>query len=108
MLTHGDLGVKKDYPLVFATESPEIFANSLWREIRCGHVHHTQVQEVRGVQIRTQPSFSSSDAWHFENMYTKNLRNAYAYVFSKTEGLIAQYGYCDNAYPEIKTERRLV
>ena len=108
MLTHGDLGVKKDYPLVFATEAPEIFANSMWREIRCGHIHSTQVNEVRGVQIRTQPSFSSSDAWHFENMYTKNLRNAYAYVFSKTEGLIAQYTYCDNAYPEIKSERRLV
>jgi hypothetical protein len=108
MLTHGDLGVKKDFPLVFATEAPEIFANSMWREIRCGHIHSTQVNEVRGVQIRTQPSMSSSDAWHFENMYTKNLRNAYAYVFSKTEGLIAQYTYCDNAYPEIKSERRLV
>jgi hypothetical protein len=108
MITHGDLGKKSEYPLVFATEAPEIFSNSLWREIRCGHIHSTQVNEVRGVQIRTQPSLSPSDAWHHSEMYTKNMRNAYAYVFSKTEGLIAQYTYCDNMQVELKTERKIV
>ena len=108
MITHGDLGKKADYPLVFATESPEIFSNSLWREIRCGHIHSTQVNEVRGVQIRTQPSLSPADSWHHSEMYTKNMRNAYAYVFNKTEGLIAQYTYCDNMQSELKTERKIV
>ena len=109
LITHGDLGKKKDYPLVFATEFPEIFAKSKWREIWCGHVHHSMLEEVHGVHIRTLSSLTPPDLYHFENMFTGNLRKAEAFVFSKTEGLIATYTYCDDLQPtQFKTERKLV
>jgi hypothetical protein len=108
MFTHGELGTKTDYPLVFATEAPEIFSNSLWREVQCGHVHKRQLEEFHGVLVRTLTTLSPPDAWHTENMYTKNLRNSEAFVYSKTEGLIASFVYCDNAQPVLKTERKLI
>jgi len=108
MLTHGDTGKKTDYPLVFATEFPEVFSKSTWREIQQGHFHRTALDEVHGIKIRTLPSLAPADFWHYENMYTGNMRNAEAYVFSKTEGLVAQFIYCDNMHPTLKTERKLV
>ena len=108
LLTHGDAGKKAEYPLVFATEFPEIFSNSTWREVQQGHFHKAALDETHGVKIRTLPSLASADFWHFENMYTCNMRSAEAYVFSKTEGQIAQFVYCDNMFKTLKTERKLV
>jgi hypothetical protein len=108
LLTHGDAGKKADYPLTFATEFPEVFSNSTWREIQQGHFHKTALDETHGVKIRTLPSLAPADFWHYEQMYTGNMRNAEAYVFSKTEGQIASFTYCDNMRPVIKTERKLV
>jgi hypothetical protein len=108
MMTHGDTGKKIDYPLVFATEFPDIFHDSTWREVQQGHFHRTALDEIHGVKIRTLPSLSPADFWHYENMYTGNMRNAEAYIFSKTEGLVAQFIYCDNLQPRLKTERKLV
>jgi hypothetical protein len=108
LLTHGDAGKKADYPLVFATEFPEVFSNTTWREVQQGHFHKAALDETHGVKIRTLPSLAPADFWHFENMYTKNMRSAEAYVYSKTEGQIASFTYCDNFQPRLKTERKLV
>jgi len=108
LLTHGDTGKAVDYPLVFATEFPEIFSNATWREVQQGHFHRTALDEIHGVKIRTLPSLTPADFWHYEHMFTGNMRNAEAYVFSKTEGQIASFTYCDNMQPPLKTERKLV
>lgn len=108
MFTHGDLGKRTDFPLVFATERPDIFGSTKFREVHTGHLHTTKTEEFHGVRVRILPSLTPPDAWHAENAYVGNQRNAEAYVWSKDEGLIAQFIYCDNALPEIKTKRELV
>jgi hypothetical protein len=107
MLTHGDLGRRQDFPLLFATEKPEIFGNTVHREIHTGHLHMTKTEEFHGVRVRILPSLSPADTWHSENGFVGNLRNAEAYVWSKEEGLIAQFIYSDNAHSMIKTERKI-
>jgi hypothetical protein len=108
MFTHGDLGKRPDFPLVFATDKPEMFGSTLYREVHTGHNHTTKTEEFHGVRVRILPSLTPADAWHAENQYVNNLRSAEAFVWSKDEGLIAQYIYCDNAYPELKTKRALI
>ena len=108
MFTHGDLGRRNDFPLLFATECPEVFGSTTCREVHTGHLHTTKTEEFHGVRVRILPSLTPADAWHSENGYLGNLRNAEAYVWSRTEGLIAQFIYSDNAFPALKTERKIV
>lgn len=108
MLTHGDLGKREDYPLLFATEQPELFGRTRFREIHTGHLHATRTQEFHGVRVRILPALCPADEWHSSNGFVGNLRNAEAMVWSKTEGMVAQFTYSDNAYPEIKTKREIV
>jgi hypothetical protein len=108
MFTHGDLGKRADYPLVFATERPDIFGSTTYREVHTGHLHTTRNEEFHGVRVRILPSLTPPDAWHSENSFVGNLRNAEAFVWSKTEGLIAQFIYSDIAHPTIVTKRELV
>jgi hypothetical protein len=108
MFTHGDLGKRQDFPLLFATEKPELFASTIHREIHTGHLHTTKTEEFHGVRVRILPSLSPQDAWHSENSFVGNMRNAEAYVWDKEQGLIAQFTYSDNAYPKIKSERKIV
>ena len=107
MLTHGDLGKRADFPLLFATENPGLFGRTEFREVHTGHLHTTKTEEFHGVRVRILPSLTPPDAWHAENGYVGNMRNAEAYVWSKTEGLIATFIYCDNAQAPIKTKREI-
>lgn len=107
MFTHGDKGKRQDYPLLMATEKPEIFGSTKFREAHCGHTHMTKTEEQHGVRVRVLPSLSPPDDWHSENGYTGNLRNAEAYVWNEDEGLVAQFFYNDNAQPPITTTRQL-
>lgn len=107
-LTHGDKGKREDYPLLIATERSKDFGETKFREIHTGHIHQTKLQEWHGVRVRILPSLSPPDAWHAENGFTGQQRNAEAYVWNDVEGLIAQF-YCnDDALPRIETDRILV
>ena len=108
MLTHGDKGKRSAYPLMMATERPEAFGQTMFREIHTGHTHQTKTEEQFGVRVRVIPSLSPPDAWHAENGFVSNQRNAEAYVWSKTEGLIAQFYHNDDAYPPVITKRIIV
>lgn len=89
LFTHGDKGKREKYPLLMAREQPEMWARTRFREVHTGHFHQTQVQEFNGVRVRILPSLCAADAWHAENMYVGNIRAAEAFVWNKTEGLIA-------------------
>lgn len=108
MFTHGDLGKRPDFPLVFATDQPQMFGSTQFREVHTGHNHTTKTEEFHGVRVRTLPSLTPADAWHANNMYINNLRSAVAFAWSKDEGIIAEYTYCDDAYPVLTTKRALV
>lgn len=87
--THGDKGRKDNYPLLMATERPEMFGATKFREIHCGHLHQLQVKEMMGVRVRISPSLTSADAWHSENHLIGNQRAAEAFVWSPSEGLVS-------------------
>ena len=106
-LTHGDKGKRQDYPLFLATEYSKDFGETLFREVHTGHIHQTQTQEWHGVRVRILPSLSPADAWHAENGFTGQQRNAEAYVWNNKEGLIAMFFFNDDAQPEITTKRIL-
>jgi hypothetical protein len=107
-LTHGDKGKREDYPLLIATERSRDFGETKFREIHTGHIHQTKLQEWHGVRVRILPSLSPPDAWHSENGFTGQQRNAEAYVWNDKEGLIAQFYHNDDAYSRIETDRILV
>jgi hypothetical protein len=108
LLTHGDKGKHKSYPLLMATEQPEMFGSTMFREAHTGHTHQTKTEEQFGVRVRVIPSLSPPDAWHAENNFLCNQRNAEAYVWSAKEGLIAQFYHNDDAYPPVITKRVIV
>ena len=108
LFTHGDEGKRQDYPLLFATEKSEMFGRTKFREIHTGHFHSTKTEEYHGVRVRTLSSLSTADSWHASKGFKGALRTAEAFVWSKDEGLIAQYIYTDDAYPAIITKRELV
>jgi len=97
--THGDKGKKDNYPLLMATERPEMFGATKYRETHTGHMHQLQVKEMMGVRVRISPALCSSDAWHSENHFVGNQRAAEAFVWCPVEGLvsIATYTVQDEA-----------
>jgi hypothetical protein len=93
MFTHGDKGKKTDYPLLMATERPEDFGATKYREIHTGHLHMTRVDERHGVRTRISPALCPPDAWHSDNHYVGQQRSAEAYVWSRREGLVSMAVY---------------
>lgn len=93
MFTHGDKGKRTDYPLVMATEQPQMFGATVHREAHTGHLHQTRVEERHGVRVRISPALCPADAWHAENMFTGNARAAEGYVWHREEGLVGTAVY---------------
>lgn len=90
MFMHGNTGKREDYPLLMATEEPEMFAATSFREIHTGHFHQVKLQEHHGVRVRISPALCPPDAWHNEQTHVGNLRGAEAFVWHPIEGLINQ------------------
>lgn len=86
MFTHGDNEKPAEMPLIMATEEPEMFARSLYREAHCGHFHKEMVNEYRGIKVRFIPSICPNDEWH-KRMGYQSTRTGQAYIWSKTRGL---------------------
>jgi hypothetical protein len=89
LLTHGDDGRLPDYPLVMATEQPEMFGETLHREAHTGHRHKVQVDEYHGVKVRILPALCAPDAWHSKKTFVGNARAAEAFVWHRDEGLVS-------------------
>jgi hypothetical protein len=95
MYTHGDKGKRKDYPLLMATEQPEMFGETKFREVHVGHNHTDKVEEYHGVKVRVLSALCPPDAWHAENAFVGNLRSAEAFEWNKDEGLIGTTVFTD-------------
>ena len=97
--THGDGAKAADLPLLMATEAPKMWAETRFRTWAIGHTHSRRsktfgaldIQEHKGVEVRTGPSLSGTDAWHYSKGFVGNLRAAEAYVHDLEAGEIARY-----------------
>jgi hypothetical protein len=90
MFTHGHKGKRQEYPLLMATEQPEMFGQTKYREAHTGHNHMTKLDEQHGVRVRVLPALCEPDDWHSEHAFIGNLRSAEGYVWNQDEGLVAQ------------------
>jgi hypothetical protein len=88
MFTHGDKGKRPNYPLVMATEQPDMWGATVHREAHTGHLHQLRVEELHGVKVRISPALCPTDAWHAEHMFTGNARAAEAFVWHRDEGMV--------------------
>ena len=99
MFTHGNRGKLPDYPVLMATEQPDMWGRTRYREAHLGHSHRTQVQdspsvrENHGARVRILSALCAADAWHSEMQFVGNLRQAEAFVWSRREGQIAHATY---------------
>jgi predicted secreted protein len=94
---HGDQMKPGNMPLKMATERPEDWAATQYREWHIGHFHRKRefsflaTDEANGVRVRVLPSLSAADRWHSDNGYDGGVRAAEAYLWHRTQGLVAQY-----------------
>ena len=94
--THGAWVKPNQLPLIMATEAPEDWAGSVWREWLLGHYHRKRemawnsTEEVGGVRLRVLPSLASPDAWHYQQGFVGGIREGTLSLYSHT-GLWADY-----------------
>lgn len=91
--THGNDIKLADLPLLMATEQPEMFGATAYREAHTGDKHQLKVQEHMGVRVRISPALCSADAWHSAKHFVGNQRAAEAFVWSEVEGLVSTATY---------------
>ena len=85
MFTHGDKEKPAEMPLIMATEEPEMFARTSYREAHCGHIHKEMVNEYRGIKVRFIPSICGNDEWH-KMMGYEAKRTGQAHIWNKLRG----------------------
>lgn len=95
--THGDKEPLQKLPHIMATEKPEAWARTKFREYHTGDKHHSKkrewlsVDEQNGTVVRIIPALSGTDAWHYEMGYTCSHRAAEAYLWNKAKGYAGHF-----------------
>jgi hypothetical protein len=93
---HGDVS-KKSTPLVYATEYPLEWGQSIYRTLFTGHYHTKRTteyvtdNEVHGFSIKILPSLSPTDYWHYHNKFVGNKRAAILELHDKDGGKVAEF-----------------
>jgi len=93
--THGDGAKDADMPLLMATEFPQMWAETKYRYIYQGHVHHTNkimwlgTKDRPGATLITLRSPSATDGWHHRNGYVGVPQAVEGFVHSKLDGQVA-------------------
>jgi hypothetical protein len=93
MWTHGDNGKLENYPLLMASEKPEMWGATLYREAHTGDKHQRRLIELHGVAVRILPTLCATDDWHSKHQFVGNIRCAEAYIWNKDEGLVGTAVY---------------
>lgn len=94
LYTHGSEERPNNLPLLMATEEPQMWARTKYREAHTGHLHkkrETQfvgVDEHNGVRVRILGSLAGTDAWHHSRGFTQNWKAAEAFIWSRDGGLV--------------------
>lgn len=95
--THGRDEKIVDLPIIMASEAPELWAVTKYREWHLGHVHHKKemkwisTQEFKGVTVRFMRSLTPNDAWHYQKGYVGQIRSGEGFVWDEKTGLVSQF-----------------
>lgn len=80
---HGEYK-RDEYESILATEFPELWGSTKYREVLCGHLHAETVKEFRGMKLRHLPSLAKESDWEIKQGY-KHKKEAQALVYSKNK-----------------------
>lgn len=95
--THGNEERHADLPGIMAGERKQDWSEARHYEWHVGHVHRKRETRYSAgdtfgaVAVKTIPSICGTDAWHFKKGYVNGERVADAFVYSKTQGLVATF-----------------
>ena len=94
---HGNDEKHPDLPLIMATENPEDWGQTTYREFLVGHLH-TKRERVfnagdshNGVRVIILPSLTGTDNWHAKKGYIGEPKASESRLYSDSEGLIATF-----------------
>jgi len=85
-IAHGDRGKIMEFDRDMAAERAEDWGATRHRMWLVGHVHHSQVKEVKGCTIETFRTLAARDSWHAGQGYYAT-RDMHRLVFHRRFGL---------------------
>lgn len=94
--THGSEEPIKDLPMIIATERPDLWGKSIYREVHIGHKHKKHeikfinVNTHHGCIVRMIPSIAAIDSWHYRKGFLRGWQAAESYLWNK-KGIVAQF-----------------
>lgn len=97
---HGDGEKPADLPNIMAHEARDHWGHTRFQEWHMGHWHHDWVKEHKGVTLRYLPAITPSDAWHTEQGYVGNHREAQMMLWSLDRGRTATFHHTLVPTPE--------
>lgn len=90
--SHGETE-KKRIEVLMQVEAKKDWGETEYHEFHLGHLHSEQTREVGGVIIRSLPSITLTDNWHFESGYVGAIRKLQCFVIDKEEGITEIYNF---------------
>lgn len=94
---HGDIVKPDKLPNLMAAEQREAWGRVKYTEWLTGHYHKVKEQQFTsadthgGTVVRTLPSLSGTDAWHYRNGFVHGRRAAEAYLYSRDNGYVGHF-----------------
>lgn len=94
---HGNEEAHRDLPGLMASEAPEAWGRTRHRELHTGHfhkikeTHYVSADSFGPLVVRTLPSLSGTDLWHYRKGYTGSARAAEAYLWGHSDGYIGHF-----------------
>ncbi len=92
---HGKTEKINEMPTLMATEAPEKFGRTKFKEFHLGDKHHEKkinwisIDENRGVVVRILRSLALPDEWTIDNGYIGSQRSAEGFIWDKERGMRA-------------------
>lgn len=106
-MTHGDKA-RKNLGEIMASEAPEAWGRSRYREIHTGHLHSTaEVQTIGGVVIRTAPALCPPDGWHAAEGFVGAPRGMESYYYHAAGSLVGMTMSSPDSHGKAPQNKRL-
>jgi hypothetical protein len=85
---HGHLKKNSDLPMLFASQFPKIWGDTVKRIAHCGHRHHVEIKEHSGMTVHQHSTLVARDAYAARGGWMSE-RQATALTYHKDFGLVA-------------------
>lgn len=100
---HGDRNKLESLGEIMAAEEPKAWGSTEHRAWFVGHVHHSQVKELRGCTVETFRTLAARDSWHAGQGYSaqRDIRRiVYHKRFGEVSREVAGLQYLESLMPE--------